>query len=134
MDKGDLRGGFERLITALRMPQNSPMQSASAMTIAAHLAVCINAPETAAILYGFSDGMMLEIGQSPEVPQTVRADVSVLRHKLGESYNRYNDQGRTLSRTQALALVARCEPPANRTPDLASPVGGTLWRAATDRP
>ncbi len=105
MTEGDLRAGYDRMMIALRMPQPAPYQTAVVVGTAAHYALCINALETAAVLYGVYDEMMLQIGRSPEVPQTVRTDVSILGARLGESYSRHHDRGRTLNWEEALALI-----------------------------
>jgi hypothetical protein len=68
---------------ALRLPQTGPVKTAVAMAIPAFLALSVNELEIAAVLYGFYNEMMLQIGELPERPLTVRADKSVLQERLG---------------------------------------------------
>jgi tetratricopeptide (TPR) repeat protein len=100
MEEGDFQRAYEWLMIALRMPQNSPAQIAIPMSIGAGYALRVEAFETAAVLQGFVDQMVLQIGLTNDDP-----DVSVLQAKLGERYNEYQERGRTLSWEEAVALI-----------------------------
>jgi hypothetical protein len=108
MREGDLRAGHERMMIALRMPQNSPYQTGVAMGTAALYASYVGALETAAVLYGFSDQTLLPFGRpfTELLSPTEQAEYSVLQARLGESYHQYHERGRRLSWEAALALFA----------------------------
>jgi hypothetical protein len=120
MREGDLRSGFDRLMVALRMPQNSPYQSGSAIGIAAFYAFCVNAWETAAILFGFSDEILRKFGTpfTEFLSETGRADLSVLQARLGGTYYQYHEQGRTLTWEAALGLISELGDPTRRAESL----------------
>jgi hypothetical protein len=92
---------------ALRMPQNSPYQSGSAIGIAAFYALCIDEWTTAAILFGFSDEILRKFGSpfTELLSATERSDMSVLQARLGETYYQYHEQGRTLTWEVAMGLI-----------------------------
>jgi hypothetical protein len=106
VDEGDLLAGYDQIMIAVRMPQNSLHQAAWAIGTAAHYALRMNALETAAVLYGSAEEIRFRLGWPPEASTLDKTDVEVLRTRLGEAYNQHHERGRSLSWEAALTLIS----------------------------